>query len=76
MNSDAPEAIAAPSVVTVELNVFEMTSKLPTVVSNSEPSVTWTLEPDTSTRSSAVAVSPVTDANVQSWICRPTGPEL
>ena len=69
MNSEAPDAIAAPSVVTVELSVFEITSKEPTVVLNSEPSVTWMLEPDTSTRSSAVDVSPVTDANVQSWIC-------
>jgi len=60
VKSEAPEATAVPSVVTVELSVFETTSNEPTVVLNSEPSVTWTLEPLTSTRSSAVVVSPVT----------------
>ena len=59
VNSEAPDAIAVPSVATVELNVLLTTSNEPTVVLNSEPSVTWMLEPDTSTRSSAVVVSPV-----------------
>ena len=69
VNSDAPDAIAVPSVAIELLSVFEITSKLATVVSNSEPSVTWMLEPLTSTRLSAVVVSPVTLANVQSLIC-------
>ena len=76
VKSDAPDAMAVPSVAIELLSVFEITSKLATVVSKSEPSVTWMLEPDTSTRSSAVVVSPVTLANVQSLTCWPTGPVL
>src|SRR3954462_8388823 len=77
VKSEAPDAIAAPSVVTVLLSVFETTSKLPTVGSKRPPSVTCTAEPETSTKLSAtLEPRPVTFANVQLLICRPTGPLL
>src|SRR5947209_6299755 len=57
-----------PVLDTTAVSSTDLTSKLETLVEKNEPSVTVTLEPETSTRFAASVVSPLTPANDQSLI--------